>query len=115
MNDASGASHRAHAPIVGPPATLPVRMGRCSKRGRRPPRVAQPAEAAVRRRARRRAISDKLGVVEALLEVVDLLVIGGAMCFTFFAAQRSAIVVRADQVDTCARIPGGEWRQDPPA
>ncbi len=29
-------------------------------------------------------ISDKLGVVDALLGVVDRLVIGGAMCFTFF-------------------------------
>jgi hypothetical protein len=32
-------------------------------------------------------VSDKLGVIEALLDVVDTLVIGGGMCFTFLAAQ----------------------------
>ena len=49
-------------------------------------------------------ISDKLGVVEALLDVVDSLVIGGAMCFTFFAAQGKPIgdsLFEPDQVDTC--------------
>ena len=35
-------------------------------------------------------ISDKLGVVEALLDVVDSLAIGGAMCFTFLAARGQA-------------------------
>jgi phosphoglycerate kinase len=52
-------------------------------------------------------ISDKLGVVEALLEVVDSLVIGGAMCFTFFAAQGNPIgdsLFEPDQVDTCRRL-----------
>ena len=34
-------------------------------------------------------VSDKLGVIEALLDTVDALVIGGAMCFTFFAAAGS--------------------------
>jgi phosphoglycerate kinase len=52
-------------------------------------------------------ISDKLGVVEALLDVVDALVIGGAMCFTFFAAQGKSIgdsLFEPDQVGTCARL-----------
>jgi len=52
-------------------------------------------------------ISDKLGVVEALLDVVDSLAIGGAMCFTFLAAQGKRIgdsLFEPDQVDTCARI-----------
>ena len=52
-------------------------------------------------------ISDKLGVVEALLNVVDQLVIGGAMCFTFFAAQGKPIgdsLFEPDMVDTCRRI-----------
>jgi phosphoglycerate kinase len=52
-------------------------------------------------------ISDKLGVVEALLDVVDSLVIGGAMCFTFFAAQGKSIgdsLFEPDQVDTCGRL-----------
>jgi phosphoglycerate kinase len=52
-------------------------------------------------------ISDKLGVVEALLDTVDALIIGGAMCFTFFAAQGKPIgdsLFEPDQVDTCARL-----------
>ena len=52
-------------------------------------------------------ISDKLGVVEALLDVVDSLVIGGAMCFTFLAAQGNPIgdsLFEPDQVDTCKRL-----------
>jgi phosphoglycerate kinase len=52
-------------------------------------------------------ISDKLGVVEALLNTVDSLVIGGAMCFTFLAAQGypiGASLWEPDQVDTCKRL-----------
>jgi phosphoglycerate kinase len=52
-------------------------------------------------------ISDKLGVVEALLETVDALVIGGAMCFTFLAAQGCPIgdsLFEPDQVETCRRL-----------
>ena len=66
-------------------------------------------------------ISDKLGVVEALLEVVDSLVIGGAMCFTFFAAQGKPIgdsLFEPDQVDTCRRLlaqAGSEGQDDPSA
>ena len=66
-------------------------------------------------------ICDKLGVVEALLDVVDALVIGGAMCFTFLAAQGNPIgdsLWEPDQVDTCrasARRGRGEGQDDPPA
>ena len=111
VNDAFGASHRAHASIVGPPATLPSAMGRLLTKevdvltGLRDkpkrPFVAVLGGA---------KISDKLGVVEALLEVVDALVIGGAMCFTFFAAQGKSIgdsLFEPDQVDTCRRILDG--------
>ena len=65
-------------------------------------------------------ISDKLGVVEALLDVVDSLVIGGAMCFTFLAAQGNPIgdsLFEPDQVDTCRRLLATPARgqDDPPA
>ncbi|TDT16661.1 phosphoglycerate kinase [Ilumatobacter fluminis] len=108
VNDAFGASHRAHASIVGPPKTVPSAMGRLLEKevdvllGLRN----QPKRpfVAVLGGAK---ISDKLGVVEALLDVVDSLVIGGAMCFTFFAAQGKRIgdsLFEPDQVDTCAKI-----------
>ena len=108
VNDAFGASHRAHASIVGPPKTLPSAMGRLLEKevdvllGLREhpkhPFVAVLGGA---------KISDKLGVLEALLGLVDALVIGGAMCFTFFAAQGKRIgdsLFEPDQVETCRRI-----------
>jgi phosphoglycerate kinase len=108
VDDAFGACHRAHASIVGPPRTLPSAMGLLLQKevdvllGLRDdpkrPFVAVLGGA---------KISDKLGVVEALLKVVDELVIGGAMCFTFLAAQGNPIgdsLWEPDQVDTCRRL-----------
>jgi phosphoglycerate kinase len=108
VNDAFGASHREHASIVGPPKTLPSAMGRL---------LAKEVEilTGLRDKPKRpfvavlggAKISDKLGVVEALLDTVDSLVVGGAMCFTFFAAQGKPIgasLFEPDQVETCKRI-----------
>jgi len=108
VNDAFGASHRAHASIVGPPQFLPSAAGRLLAKevevllglrtdpGR--PFVAVLGGAKV---------SDKIGVIEALLGVVDSLVIGGGMCFTFLAAQGASTgssLLEADMVDTCRRL-----------
>jgi phosphoglycerate kinase len=108
VNDAFGAAHRAHASIVGPPQTLPSAMGLLLQKEvdvllglRNDPR--RPFVAVLGGAK----ISDKLGVVEALLDVVDALVIGGAMCFTFLAAQGNPIgdsLFEPDQVDTCRRL-----------
>ena len=119
VNDAFGASHRAHASIVGPPRTLPSAMGLL---------LAKEVEVllGLRNDPKRpfvavlggAKISDKLGVVEALLDVVDSLVIGGAMCFTFLAAQGKRIgdsLFEPDQVDTCAADPRRSRDQGPPA
>jgi phosphoglycerate kinase len=108
VDDAFGACHRAHASIVGPPRTLPSAMGLLMQRevevllglrnDPKHPFVAVLGGA---------KISDKLGVVEALLNVVDSLVIGGAMCFTFLAANGHSIgdsLFEPDQVDTCRRL-----------
>lgn len=111
VDDAFGAAHRAHASIVGPPQTLPSAAGRLLQKevevllGLRSdpkrPFVAVLGGA---------KISDKLGVVETLLDVVDALVIGGAMCFTFFAAMGKPIgdsLFEPDQVETCGRLLAG--------
>ncbi len=48
-------------------------------------------------------VSDKLGVIDALLPKVDRLLIGGGMLFTFLAAQGHKIgksLLDADQLDT---------------
>ena len=108
VNDAFGAAHRAHASIVGPPQSLPSAMGLLLQKEvdvllglRNNPK--HPFVAVLGGSK----ISDKLGVVEALLNVVDALVIGGAMCFTFLAAQGYSVgdsLFEPDQVDTCKRL-----------
>ena len=108
VDDAFGACHRAHASIVGPPRTLPSAMGLLLQKEvevllglREAPK--HPFVAVLGGSK----ISDKLGVVEALLGVVDSLVVGGAMCFTFLAAKGNPIgdsLFEPDQVDTCRRL-----------
>ncbi len=108
VDDAFGACHRAHASIVGPPRTLPSAMGLL---------LAKEVEVLLGLRNEPKhpfvavlggsKISDKLGVVEALLRSVDALVVGGAMCFTFLAAQGNPIgdsLFEPDQVETCRRL-----------
>ncbi len=112
VDDAFGAAHRAHASIVGPPRTLPSAAGRL---------LAREVEvlSGMRDRPRRpfvavlggAKVSDKLGVIEALLASVDALVIGGGMCFTFLAARGNPIgdsLCEPDQIDTCRRLLEGE-------
>jgi phosphoglycerate kinase len=52
-------------------------------------------------------VSDKLGVISALLPKVDRLLIGGGMCFTFLKARGLEVgdsLLEADQVETCRRL-----------
>jgi phosphoglycerate kinase len=108
VDDAFGACHRAHASIVGPPRTLPSAMGLLMQKEvdvllglRNDPK--RPFVAVLGGAK----IGDKLGVVEALLKVVDELVIGGAMCFTFLAALGNQIgdsLWEPDHVDTCRQL-----------
>ena len=108
VDDAFGAAHRAHASIVGPPRTLPSAAGRLLARevevldglrsSPKRPFVAVLGGAKV---------SDKLGVIGALLEVVDELLVGGGMCFTFLAAQGHPVgdsICELDQIATCRRL-----------
>ena len=111
VNDAFGAAHRAHASIVGPPKSRPSAAGRLLQReldvltqmrtNPKRPFVAVLGGA---------KISDKLGVIEALMNVVDELVIGGGMCFTFLAAQGYPVgdsICERDQIDTCKQLLAG--------
>jgi phosphoglycerate kinase len=52
-------------------------------------------------------VGDKIGVIEALLRVVDSLVIGGGMCFTFLAAKGYPVgdsLCELDQIATCKKL-----------
>lgn len=108
VNDAFGASHRAHASVVGPPKFLPSAAGRLLERevnvlsglraSPKRPFVAILGGAKV---------SDKLKVIEALLAVADEVLIGGGMCFTFLKAQGypvGASLLEDDMVGTCRAL-----------
>ena len=108
VNDAFGASHRAHASIVGPPRHLPSAAGRLLEREVEVllPLRTDPSRPFVVILGGSK-VSDKLGVIEALAQVADALIIGGGMCFTFLAAQGHPIgdsLCETDMIDTCRRL-----------
>ena len=111
VNDAFGASHRAHASIVGPPQFLPSAAGRLLHRevevlGGMNDRPRRPFVAVMGGSK----VSDKLAVIEALLEHVDSLIVGGGMCFTFLKAKGHNIgssLCEYDMVETCKALLDG--------
>ncbi|MEO7837313.1 MAG: phosphoglycerate kinase [Acidimicrobiales bacterium] len=112
--DAFGAAHRAHASVVGPPTRLPSAAGRLLARevevlGGLLDDAKRPFVAVLGGSK----VSDKLGVIKALLDQVDSLVIGGAMCFTFLVAMGhdvGASLLEPDQVDACRDLLGSGKR-----
>jgi phosphoglycerate kinase len=88
VNDAFGAAHRAHASTEGVAHHLPGYAGLLLEREmteltavvespRRPLVVVLGGS----------KVSDKIGVIDRFLEIADRILIGGAMCFSFFRAQ----------------------------
>jgi phosphoglycerate kinase len=88
VNDAFGAAHRAHASTEGVAHHLPSYAGLLLERElteltavvespKRPLVVVLGGS----------KVSDKIGVIDRFLEVADQILIGGAMCFSFFRAQ----------------------------
>jgi phosphoglycerate kinase len=88
VNDAFGAAHRAHASISGVPALLPGAAGLLLERELEVLGALRDAPdrpyVAVLGGAK---VSDKLVVLEHLLERVDVLAVGGAMASTFQLAE----------------------------
>ena len=88
VDDAFAVAHRAHASTVGVAKLLPAAAGLLMEEeidnldralyGREQPFVAILGGAKV---------SDKLQVIESMLEISDTLLVGGAMCFTFLKAK----------------------------
>jgi phosphoglycerate kinase len=102
IGDAFGAAHRAHASVVGVAELLPAAAGRLMEREVQvlsrllegPDRPFVAVLGGVK-------VSDKLGVIDALLNRVDALLVGGAMAFTFLAAQGAETgdsIVEEDQL-----------------
>jgi phosphoglycerate kinase len=108
VDDAFGAVHRKHASVYDVAQRLPHAAGRlvAGELGvlRRLTEDPERPYAVVLGGSK---VSDKLGVIEALLPKVDTLLVGGGMCFTFLAAQGHDVggsLLEADQVDTCRRL-----------
>jgi phosphoglycerate kinase len=108
VNEAFGASHRAHASIVGPPVILPCAGGRLLFRevevlsallhDPKQPFVGVLGGAKV---------SDKLGVIGALLDKCETILIGGAMSFTFLAAEGYSVgdsLLEPEWVEKCKEL-----------
>ena len=92
VNDAFGTAHRAHASNVGVSERLPSAAGRLlqSEIESFDRLLHQPARPYVVIMGGAK-ISDKLGVIENLLPDVDLMLIGGGMCFTLLKAAGYAV------------------------
>ena len=107
VGDAFGAVHRAHASVADIAALLPAHQG---------PLVATELEVLTRLTDSPdrpyvvvlggSKVSDKLAVIDNLLEKADTLLIGGGMLFTFLQAQGhevGASLLEEDQLDTVRR------------
>ncbi len=108
VDDAFGAAHRSHASIVGPPLVMPAAAGRllASEVSALGGLLGTPKRPFVAILGGVK-VSDKLGVLDALLERCDTLLIGGAMAFTFLAAQGARVgdsLVQEDQVAHCRAL-----------
>lgn len=108
VNDAFGTSHRAHSSTAGVADYLPAVSGFLIEKeleflggaleNPRRPFIAILGGAKV---------SDKIGVIENLLDKVDTLIIGGGMAYTFFKAQGLNIgtsICEEDKLDLAKSI-----------
>ena len=103
VNDAFGTAHRAHASNVGIASNIESAAGFLMEKEIKfiGDSVDQPVRPFVAILGGAK-VSDKIGVIENLLEKADKVIIGGGMAFTFFKAQGKEIgssLLEADKVD----------------
>lgn len=88
VNDAFGAAHRAHASTEGVAHHLPGYAGLLLQREvEELTAVAESPRKPLVVILGGSKVSDKIGVIDRFLEIADQILIGGAMCFSFFRAQ----------------------------
>ncbi|HEX3910231.1 MAG TPA: phosphoglycerate kinase, partial [Solirubrobacteraceae bacterium] len=92
VNDAFGAAHRAHASTEGVARFLPGYAGLLLEREVKTlaeilDKPARPLVAVIGGAK----VADKIGVIDRFLEIADVVIIGGAMCFPFLCAQGHSV------------------------
>ena len=88
VDDAFGAAHRAHASTEGVAHHIPGYAGLLLEREvSELTRVVEDPKRPLVVVLGGAKVSDKVGVIDRFLEVADQILIGGAMCFSFFRAQ----------------------------
>ncbi len=102
VNDAFGTAHRAHASTEGVTKYLPAVSGFLIEKelkflGETLENPERPFVAILGGSK----VSDKIGVIENLLEKVDTLIIGGGMAYTFFKAQGYSVGESLCEEDKC--------------
>lgn len=103
VNDAFGTSHRAHASNVGVSKFLPSAVGFLVQKeieimGKALENPERPFTAILGGAK----VSDKIGVIENLLDKVDTILIGGAMAFTFIKSKGKNVgksLIEEDKLD----------------
>jgi 3-phosphoglycerate kinase len=109
VNDAFGAAHRAHASTAGVARYMPLAaMGLLMERELQylKDELAEPDRPFLVILGGAK-VSDKIGVIKALMEKADVFLIGGAMAHTFFKAMgipTGASRVEADKVDLAEEL-----------
>ncbi|MGB4594199.1 MAG: phosphoglycerate kinase [Coriobacteriia bacterium] len=108
VNDAFGAAHRAHASTAGIAAKLPAVAGLLLAREVETlsAMLANPDRPFVAILGGSK-VSDKIGVIDRLLECVDALIVGGGMCFTFLVAKGVSVgdsLVEPEWVEPAKRM-----------
>ena len=106
--DAFGTAHRAHASVIGVAKYLPAVAGLLMEKeiDFYTEALGNPKRPYVAILGGKK-VSDKIGVIEALLEKVDTLMIGGAMAYTFFKAQGYNVgnsICEMDKLDLAREI-----------
>src|SRR5437867_6312500 len=100
VDDAFGAAHRAHASVVGVARLLPSAAGRLmQKEIEALSRLRDNAEKPFVAILGGAKVSDKLAAIDALIERVDALLIGGAMAFSFLASSGASVGRSLVEVD----------------
>ena len=108
VNDAFGTAHRAHSSTAGVADHLPAVCGYLVQKevGVMGKALAAPERPFVAILGGAK-VSDKLNVINNLLEKVDTLIIGGGMAFTFLAAQGYSVgssLVDNEKIDYCKEM-----------